>query len=124
MARFKKGLQNPDAPRNRFANNIVNSMTTRSEDRWRTNLGDMSKFETVSLAVTPNAVVAVAKFQDLRRAKPLWTLLVLASQNGRPMAQQPLQGDPLPGGLLIDRNGRVIVTMLDGSLVCYAAPPK
>lgn len=124
LVRFKKGLQNPDAPRNRFANNIVNSMTTRSEDRWRTNLGDLSKFETVSLAVTPNAVVAVAKFQDLRRAKPLWTLLVLASQNGRPMAQQPLQGDPLPGGLLIDRNGRVIVTMLDGSLVCYAAPPK
>ena len=56
--------------------------------------------------------------------KPSRVGFVGVGKIGRPMAQQPLQGDPLPGGLLIDRNGRVIVTMLDGSLVCYAAPPK
>ena len=30
-----------------------------------------------------------------------------------------LPGEPLPGGLLIDRNGHPVVVLLDGSVVCY-----
>jgi len=115
-------LEKPNAPRNRFGGNIVKSMKTRAEERWRSKLGDSGKFEAVSLAVTPNAVVAVAKFQDQYRAKPAWTLLSLAAEDGKVLTSQELKGEPLPGGLLVDRDGQVIVTLLDGSTVCFAAP--
>ena len=69
--------------------------------------------------MTPNAVLAVAKFQDLRRAKGSWTLVAISPENGRPLAQVELPGDPLPGGLIVDSEGRIIVSMLDGSLVSY-----
>jgi hypothetical protein len=33
--------------------------------------------------------------------------------------RQELPGEPLPGGLLVDRDGQVVVTMLDGRVLCF-----
>ena len=119
VERMTNRNRDPNAPRNRFANNLVNAMVSKSEDRWQSNLGDSSRFEPVSFAVTPTAVLAVARIQDLRRAKPAWSLVSLAHADGSPHYLVELPGDPLPGGLLVDRAGRIVVTLLDGSLVCY-----
>ena len=94
-------------------------MSTRKEERWMSKLGDASKFEAVSLALTPNAVLAVARHQDLSRARPLWSLVALAPEDGRVMFQQELPGDPLPDGLLVDRDGRIIISLVDGGLVGF-----
>jgi hypothetical protein len=41
-------------------------------------------------------------------------------QKGAPLWRQELRDEPLPGGLLVDRDGRVIVSMLAGGLTCFA----
>jgi len=117
-AAITRGLQRQadGAP---FQNNLVTAMNARKEERWLSNLGDASKFEAVALALTPNAVVAVASFQVMSRAKPQWFLIALATEDGRRLFQQELPGDPLPDGLVIDRDGRILVSMLDGSVACY-----
>lgn len=102
-----------------FQNNLVSLMTVRQEQRWQSNL-EATRFEAVAVALTPNAVLAVASYQDMTRARPLWFLVALSPDNGRRLWQQELPGEPLPDALLVDRDGRILVTLLDGGLVCYA----
>ena len=95
-------------------------MSTRKEERWLSRLNNVNKFEAVALALTPNSVLAVARYQDLSRARALWFLIALAPEDGRVIFQQEIPGDPLPDGLLVDRDGRVIISMVDGGLVSFA----
>ena len=62
-----------------------------------------------------------SRYQDLTRARPLWFLVALAPEDGRCIFQQELPGDPLPDGLLVDRDGRIVISLLDGSLVSFAS---
>jgi len=64
--------------------------------------------------MAPNAVAAVARYQDLRRAVPQYFLTTLNPENGRQTSQIEL-----PGGLMIDRDGRILVTLLDGRLASF-----
>ena len=89
--------------------------------RWRSDLGQSNKFEAVSLAVCPNAVVAVAGYQQRARSQPQWFVEAFNAENGRPYFRQPLRGEPLPEGLLVDKDGQIVVTMLDGRVLCYTA---
>ena len=106
-------------PRNRFARNLVNAMAARNQQRWSSQLGDANKFEALSLALAPNAVVTVARYQDLRRAVPQYFLTALNPKTGKQLAQIELPSEPLPGGLLIDREGRIVVALLNGNLACF-----
>lgn len=108
-----------DATRNRFARTIVNTLTARDDVRWQSNLGDSNGFEALSIAVAKNAVVSVARYQDLRRAVPQYFLTTLNLQNGNPLSQVELPAEPLPGGVAIDRDGRIIVVMLNGDVACF-----
>jgi hypothetical protein len=90
--------------------------------RWQSDLGESNKFEAVSLVVCPNAIVAVIKQQQKNRAQPQWYVAAFAKENGRRLWQHEIFGKPLPDGLLVDRDGQIIVTMLDGSLFCLAKP--
>jgi hypothetical protein len=85
--------------------------------RWTSNLGESEKFEAVSLAVCPNAVVAVVSFQQKFRAQPQWYVVAFDNDRGRVLFRQELADEPLPGGLLVDREGGVVVTMIDGTLM-------
>ena len=87
--------------------------------RWKTDLGSSNKFEVVSLLVCPNAVVAVTHFQSRNRAQPQWWLSALDKKNGQQILRQEIRGEPLPDGLLMDRQGQVVVAMLDGSHLCF-----
>lgn len=117
-----RGIQRQADGRSFFQNNLVTSLNLRKEERWLSNLGDADKFEAVALALAPNAVVATASVHVMSRSKPQWLLIAFASENGRQLFQQELPGDPLPDGLLIDRDGRIVVSMLDGGLVSYGRP--
>lgn len=115
-----RGLQPPTDRGGQFQNNLVTVMSVRKEDRWLSRLTNANKFEAVSLALTPNAVLAVARYQDLTRARPLWFLIALAPEDGRTMFQHELPGDPLPDGLLVDRDGRIVISLVNGGLVSFA----
>jgi outer membrane protein assembly factor BamB len=114
------GIQRQTDARTPFQTNLAAAMNVRKEERWLSRIADVNKFEAVALALTPNALLAVARYQDLTRARPLWFLVALATENGRVIFQHELPGDPLPDGLLVDRDGRIVVTMLDGGLVSFA----
>jgi hypothetical protein len=93
-------------------------MTVRKEERWQSNL-DADRFEAVAVTVTPNALLTVASFQVMSRARPQWFLIGLAPETGQRLFQQELPGEPLPDGLIVDRNGRILVTLIDGGMACY-----
>jgi outer membrane protein assembly factor BamB len=103
-----------------FQNALVTLMTTRQEQRWQSNL-DTDKFEAVSVALSPNALLTVASCQVMSRARPQWFLIGLNPADGRQLFRQELPGEPLPEGLIVDRAGRVMVTLMDGGMVCYVA---
>jgi hypothetical protein len=114
-----RGLDPETDRRVNFQNNLVSVLTVRKEERWLSKPGETGKFEAVALALAPNAVVTVARYQTFSRARPFWHLVAFAPEDGRQMFQQELPGDPLPDGLLIDRDGRIIVSMVDGGLVAF-----
>ncbi len=86
--------------------------------RWQSDLGESNKFEAISLVVCPNAIVAVIQQQQKNRAQPQWYVAAFDKAKGRKLWQQEINGKPLPDGLLVDRDGQIVVTMLDGSLLC------
>ena len=44
---------------------------------------------------------------------------VLDIKNGNRLWSQRLTSPPLPWGLIVDRDGRIIVTLKDGQIMCY-----
>jgi len=104
--------------------NLAGMLSGQGKARWQAGGGSASKFEAVSLVVCPNAVLAVAKYQDAYRAHPQWHVIAYRALEGKRLFQQPLRGEPLPGGLLVTRHGRAVVTMLNGDVVCYGQVPK
>jgi hypothetical protein len=56
------------------------------------------------------------KARDWRTA---WRLCSLDRNGGDLISQQELPSEAVPGGLLVDRDGRVIVVMQDGTLSCF-----
>ena len=89
--------------------------------RWQSDLGESNKFAALSMVLAPNAVIAVVQQQQKNRAQPQWYVAAFDKEMGRQLWRQEINGKPLPDGLLVDRDGQVVVTMLDGSLRCYAA---
>ena len=62
-----------------------------------------------ALAVCNNAVVVAEKSQ----------IVVLDIQNGKILWSHPLMYSPVPWGLAVGRDGRIIVTLEDGSVRCF-----
>jgi outer membrane protein assembly factor BamB/SAM-dependent methyltransferase len=118
--RLRQGLQSGE---NKGPRNWFDSIAARLEEEgavsWQTDLGQPDGFEVVSLAVCPNSVIAVLKFQDRFRARSQWFLVGLNPQNGQQMFQRELPAEPLPGGLTIDRHGNILVTALNGAMAAF-----
>jgi len=74
--------------------------------------------DVVSLALTPDLVLAVCEMPVERSLKSRWALCSLDRRNGALLGECDLGGPALPGGLIVDRGGRVIVICQDGSVVC------
>ena len=76
---------------------------------------------TVSFALAKNAVLEVYETKVVRHRNSHWTLRALEPDNGKMLWEQRLPSPALPGGLLVDRQGRIIVVMENGSVACYGA---
>jgi outer membrane protein assembly factor BamB len=76
---------------------------------------------TVALALTANMVVAAAIVPP-GTGKPV--LVAFDLKDGKVVWQQDLPGRALVGGLTVDREGRVMVSLAGGGVVCYGALTK
>ena len=111
----RRGLVNSERDAVGWANELKRSDAIR----WGYSLGHKKRFEVLSLAVSPQDVVAVLQHLEGDRAQPEWSLVALDGTTGELRNQHRFTNEPLPGGLLIDSQGRVVVMMLDGSVLCY-----
>ena len=111
----QSGVQPTD--RNRWAS----LADTLSEDaiRWTSDLGESNKFEVVSLVVCPNAIVVAMQQQHRARSQPQWYVAAVNKQTGAAMWRQEIFEEPLPDGLLVDRDGNVVLTMVSGTVGCF-----
>jgi outer membrane protein assembly factor BamB len=79
--------------------------------------------EIAAVAVAPNAVLVTGLDRpDARnpgQTKP--GLCAVSMTDGTVAWREPLPADPVAWGLAVDRAGRVIVTLRDGRVLCYAA---
>jgi len=84
----------------------------------------MADRESVSLALSGDFAVVVCKQDVPRQIAHRWQVCGLHPKNGWPMWVKDLPAPAMMGGLLIDRHGRVVVTLQNGGMICFAKPPK
>jgi hypothetical protein len=79
--------------------------------------------EIAAVAVTGNVVLVTGvdrpNKKDPDRAEA--AVLALSLADGKVMWKQPLPAPPTLWGLAVDRAGRIVVTLTDGRVVCFAA---
>ena len=78
--------------------------------------------DTVALAVAPNTVLAVCEAQHPRSFRMRTTLCSLDVTSDTTEWERTLPGQVMPGGIAVDRNGRVFVVLADGGIVCFGGP--
>ncbi|MFH0901081.1 MAG: hypothetical protein V2A73_10665, partial [Pseudomonadota bacterium] len=119
--RIQKGFPEPAQGRQNWLRTLTEAFEADGAVRWQSDLNEPEKFEGLSLAVCPESVVAVVQFQNQVRAQPQWFLAAFMAGDGTPIWfwRHELPSEPLPGGLLVDRNGQVVVTLLDGTVLCF-----
>jgi len=88
--------------------------------RWTS--ADVTGGNAIGLTLTANAVLALTETIEPGQDHPTWALSAFALADGKRLWRQPLKDAPLPGGVIVDRAGRIICPLQDGSVVCYAAP--
>ncbi|MFH1741969.1 MAG: PQQ-binding-like beta-propeller repeat protein [bacterium] len=76
--------------------------------------------DTISVALVSNAVLTVGQSMLPRQLKTVTTVSAFDPDDGSVLWQNILPSPAIPGGLLVDRNGRVLVVMADGSVTCFA----
>jgi len=97
---------------------LADDLEAQNAVRWQSDLDQADKFEVLSLTVCPDAVVALLKYRKRDLARPWPFVAVLEANDGTPRILHPLRQDPLPGGLLVGRGGKIIVALLNGDVLC------
>ena len=120
--RIEEGYSKDLPPAQRRRLSLSQVMEADGGVRWTSDLNEPNKFEALSIAVCPNSVVAAVQFQTRNRAQPQWSTVAFDTKNGNAMWfwRHNLPGEPLPGGLIVGRQGQVILAMLDGSVLSLA----
>jgi outer membrane protein assembly factor BamB len=80
---------------------------------------ELKDSDTVAFVIAKNAVLAAIRQQRPRSISSNWTLAGLSPDTGKVMWRKRLSSAVLPGGLLVDRHGRIIVVHEDGSVSCF-----
>jgi len=70
----------------------------------------------MSIAVTDNAVIAAGQSDN----DSGWVVRAFNIESGKLLWNVPLSAIPIPGGLCVDRDGRVIVVLQNGNVVCVS----
>ncbi len=74
------------------------------------------------LAVTSKVVLVAGSHDPARQGGPTTaSLLALSVDDGRTLWQHALPGLPASWGLAVDRDGRAVVTLQDGRVLCFGA---
>ncbi len=82
---------------------------------------DRSCQEVAAVAVTRNAVLATGLNRSPRDPKQIEaSLYALDLATGKPLWTQALPAAPAAWGLAVDRSGQMLVTLLDGRVLCFA----
>ena len=95
----------------RRGNALAEDLKREDAIRWGYSLGVNRRFEILSLAVCPTDVVAVLQHQERDRAQTEWSVAAFDSEKGELRYQHRFTNEPLPGGLLIDSQGNIVVMM-------------
>lgn len=91
---------------------------TLPEERRRWNIPAKTFSGTIALALAANAVIAVDEIPS-PESPTRWVLSAYDLEDGNRLWEQELPDRALRDGLLVDRDGRVVVALRDGGLVCY-----
>ena len=75
--------------------------------------------DTVAVCLAANAVVTLSEQQQKRSLSTQWFVSALRLNDGALLWEKRLPGAALAGGLAVDRDGRVVVVLEDGDLVCF-----
>jgi outer membrane protein assembly factor BamB len=76
--------------------------------------------EIAALAVTKNAVLVTGLNRDAQEwRKTEAGICALDLNTGKPLWRHALPADPVAWGLAIDRKGMIIVTLVDGRVMCF-----
>jgi len=85
--------------------------------RWKTD----SIVNSVSVVIAGNAVIAAGESGPVSRLPTKWSVQAFDIKDGGRFWVEPLASPPLPGGLCVDAEGRIIVVLDDGKVVCFGA---
>jgi outer membrane protein assembly factor BamB len=92
-------------PGNRFTLDF-NRLGIKEKPLWNYDCKD-----SIALAVCKNAVVVACKSE----------IVALQLQNGKVLWSQPVPAAPVPWGLAVDRDGRAVVVLEDGQVLCLGS---
>ncbi len=120
-ARIEEGMPAVEGRRRNPWLGLAHQFAQDGAVRWGSNLDQPNKFEVTALAVCPDMVVATLSHQQRNLAHPRWFVAAFDSREGTPIWfwRHNLPGEPLPEGLLVGREGQVVVTMLDGRTLSF-----
>ena len=75
-----------------------------------------------AVVLTANAVIVAGELPAEKQDGPLRPALVARSPvDGKPLWAQALPAPPQKWGLAVDRDGRVVMTLIDGRTVCFSS---
>ena len=75
--------------------------------------------DAIAFVVAKNAVITALEQQRPRSLSSKWSLTGLDPKTGKVIWTKPLKSAVLPGGILVERHGRIIVVHEDGSVSCF-----
>ncbi len=92
----------------------IRKQRTGVKERWKAN----SILNSVSVVIAGNAVVAAGEAGRGSGSPTRWTVRAFDINDGKMLWAESLSSAPLPGGLCVDRDGRVIVVLEQGKVLC------
>ena len=87
--------------------------------RWAGMAHDLNA---MALAADAVVVAEAEKWDGKAQRFTGWRVTALDRSSGQELWGVPLPSEPLIGGLCVNRQGQVLVTMTDGSLACVGKP--
>ena len=93
----------------RYANTLKKKWTAQ----------ELKDSDTVAFVIAKNAILTAIQEYRPRSLSSNWILAGLNPDTGKVMWRKRLQSAVFPGGLLVDRHGRIIVVHEDGSVSCF-----
>lgn len=102
-------------------NNIRNKINKEGKGWRKLNIPDNPLWEydcegSVAMARCKNAIIYAANHSNNRPGNHIEAIDI---NNGKKLWSQELISPPLPWGLIVNRDGRIIVTLKDGQIMCF-----